>query len=445
MYDIAIIGSGPGGYAASIHAAELGLKVCIIEQDAIGGTCLNWGCVPTKSIVESLKVLHYAKKADDFGIDLTINSIDFSKIQSRKDEVITRLRQGAEALLKSKNIETIKGKAILKDKNTIDVSGNSVNADNLLIATGSLPAELENIKIDHKHILSSKDILNLDQLPEDIVIIGGGFIGCEFASIFTALGIKVTIVELMDRILPEADSEISRRLESEFKKRGIVIKKSSEVAGVEIRDKAILSIEGADSIESDRVLLCVGRKSNIADLGLEGVGVGIERGRVVVDDKLKTVVPGIYAIGDAIGGYYLAHAATYEGMVAVENIRGKETILDYSGIPSCIFTHPEISSVGITEDKAKELGIAYKVTKLPFAAVSKAHIAGETSGLIKLITDPDGDRILGAHILGSMASELISDFSICIKNGLSAQEIADTIYAHPTLSEGIWDLTKRIS
>jgi len=444
MYDLSIIGSGPGGFAAAIRASELGLKVCLIEEDSIGGTCLNWGCIPTKSIVESLKVLHYAKDAADFGINLDLHGVDFNKIQGRKEDVVSKIRQGAQMLLKTKKVDIITGQASFKDKDTIEVDGNEVKAKSVIIATGSMPAELSTIKFDHKHILSSKDILSLKNLPKQIAIIGGGFIGCEFASIFNDLGAEVTIVELMDRIIPEADSEISKRLEAEFKKQGIKIKKSSQVAKVDIADKTTIEIKDQEPLEAEVILLCVGRRPNTENLGLENIGVKAEKEGIVVDNKLKTSVPNIYAIGDAIGGHYLAHAAAYEGEVAVENITGKETIVDYSGIPSCIFTQPEISSVGMTENKARELNIDYKVTKLPFAAVSKAHIAGKTNGSIKLITDAETDSILGVHIMGMLASELISDFAVCIKNGLSAQELADTIYAHPTLSESIWDLTKKL-
>ncbi|NQT94868.1 MAG: dihydrolipoyl dehydrogenase [Candidatus Omnitrophica bacterium] len=444
MYDLAIIGAGPGGFAAAIKAAESGLKVCLIEKDSIGGTCLNWGCIPTKSIIESIKVLHSAKRARDFGINIQDAGIDFSQIQKRKNDVVTTLRNGAESLLKAKRIDIIKAQARLKDKNTIETENNSISAKNIIIATGSVPAELENIKFDHKKIISSKDALELSSLPSSITIIGGGFIGCEFASIFNKLGLEVTIVELMDRLLPGTDSEISRRLQQRFKRDNIEIKKSSKVTDLKVEKKAIAKLEDGSSIESDIVLMCVGRTPNTAGLNLERIGIKTEKNRIIVDNRLKTSVPNIYAIGDAIDGYLLAHVATYEAMIAADNILGKEALADYTGIPSSIFTHPEISSVGITEDRAKEMGLDYKVTKLPLAEVSKAHIMGETEGLIKLITEADGKRILGAHIMGALASELISDFAISIKNGLSADELSDTVYAHPTLSEGIWDLVKRI-
>jgi len=435
MYDLTIIGSGPGGYTAALRAQKLGAKVSIIEKGLLGGTCLNIGCIPTKAILKSVEWLRNIKKSSEFGIDIPDYNINIKKIYERKNDLVSKLRTGLESLLKSKGIDIIKGEARFLDAKTIEVDGNPLTAKNIIIATGSLPAKLKDIEIDHKHIVSSDDMLNLEEVPGSIAIIGGGVIGCEFASIYSQLGSKVTLIEVMDRLLPSEDREISRRLESIFKREGITVLKETRVLSCQKDKGPKIGLEDGTVIEADIALLCVGRRPNTGRLNLEVAGIDMDGSRILIDEKMETSVSNIYAIGDAVGGFYLAHVASYEGIVASENIFGSPVAADYSIIPNSIFTHPEISSIGITEDKAKEEGIQIAVRKLPFAAIGKPHLAGETEGLIKIISDKDSDKILGAHIFGSSASELIAELAIAMKSALTVKELGEIVYAHPTISE----------
>jgi len=439
-YDIAIIGAGPGGYASAIRAVQFGLKACLIEKDLIGGTCLNWGCIPTKSISRSTELLREIKHSSEFGIDVENYSVDISRILKRKDDVVSKLRTGAEMLLKSKNIDIIKSKARLSDANTIEIDKGSIAAKNIVIATGSLPVERGVLKIDHKNVYSSKDMLELKKLPQSLIVIGGGFIGCEFASMYNQLGVKVTIIELMDQLLPNFDKEIARRLELTFKKRGIDVLKGEKVVSLKSRTTTTIELESGNSVDAEKAFLCIGRGPNIAGMNLEGVGVKVENNAILTDKNFRTNIPNIYAIGDVRGDLFLAHIATYEGKLASEIISGGNPVIDYSAVPSVIFTHPEIASVGISEDQAKAKGIETIATKLPFAAVSKAHILGETDGFIKLVTGAKQGEILGAFIFGPGAGELISNFTIAIRNSLTVKDISATIFAHPTLAESLLDV-----
>lgn len=444
MYDLTVIGAGAGGYAAAVRAAELGAKVCIVEKDLLGGVCLNRGCISTTTIIKSLDILQDIKRAAEFGIDITGYKVDITKIQKRKDEVVLKLRQGLEALLKSKGIDIINGRACIGDTNKIEVDGRTISSKYIVIATGSAPMEQENLKIDHNYILSSDDILQLDRVPMCIIIIGGGVIGCEFASIYNRLGCRVTIIELMDQLLPHEDEEIARRLEASFKKSGINVIKGSKVVSIDAKNGVRVNLEDAKSVESEIAILCIGRRANISELNLNKIGIRTDNGRIWVDENLRTNIPNIYAVGDVTGGYYLAHVASYEGVVASENIFGRPRSADYSCVPNCIFTYPQISSIGITEDKAKELRLKFLVTRLPFAAISKAHILGETEGFIKLISDAKTGQMLGAHIFGASAGELISKFAIAMRSKTTARELGEVIYPHPTLSEGILEAVHRI-
>lgn len=462
MYDLTVIGAGPGGYAAAVRARELGAKACIVEKDLLGGVCLNRGCIPTKTIIKSLDILREIKRASEFGIDISGYKVDIAKIQKRKEEIILKLRQGLEALLESKGIDIIKGQALISDTNTIKVDGKSINSKHILIAAGSAPVEREGLKFDHNYIFSTDDILQLDRAFKSLVIIGGGVVGCEFAAIYNRLGCEVTIIEVLDQLLPQEDKEIARRLEASFKKSGIKVIKSAKVVSADAKDgvnpvrnivskgdgeisnRVKVNLSNGTLVEAEAALLCIGRRANISGLNLDKVGISTDNGRIQVDEKLRTSIPNIYAAGDAIGGYLLAHVASYEGTVASENMFGKPRSADYSCVPNCIFTCPQISSIGLTEDKARERDINFLVTRLPFAAVSAAHIFGETAGLIKLISDAKTDQVLGAHIFGAGASELISEFAIAMKNKTTTGELAEVIFPHPTLSEGILEAAHRM-
>ncbi len=439
-YDLIIIGSGPGGYVAALRAAQEGLKTLVIEKDEPGGICLNWGCIPTKTLLESAKHLDAVKRAPEFGINIDGFHIEPLKIWQRKDEVVRSLRKGIEYLLKAKSVELVKGKARLITKDTIEIISDSgtiqVKAKNIIIATGSLPLDLPGIKIDHKNIISSDDLIGLNRIPKSMIIVGGGAIGCEFASLFSHLGTSIEIVELMDSLLPREDKEISKALEVSFKKRGIILKTKTGLESVNSSpDKIEAVFSDKNKSSAELILICVGRRPNTDNLGLESLGVILDKGWIKSDLCLRTSVNNIYAIGDVTGKTLLAHVASRQAEVAVENITGKSKNMDYSAIPNCVFSYPQIASVGLSEDEARERKINYAIGKFPFRALGKAHTAAETEGFVKLIFDKDTHIILGAHIIGAEATESISTLTLAVKNKLKAEDISETIFSHPTFSE----------
>jgi dihydrolipoamide dehydrogenase len=442
-YDVIIIGAGPGGYAAAIRAAELGLKACIIERELIGGTCLNWGCIPTKTIARSIDCIRDIMHAEKFGIKVKSYNTNFAAILSRKDTVVNTLRAGAESMLRIKKVDIVKSEAVFISPKKIKVGDDILESGNIVIATGSMPAELKSLKFDRKNILSSRDILSLGNLPKSLVVVGGGFIGCEFASIYSRLGVDVTIVEISDQLIPGTDKEIAGNLERVFLKNGIKIFKKDSVVSARNDNGIFLKLQSAAEIGCDKVLLCVGRRPDIENLNLESAGVEVEKGFIRVDDNLRTSVSNIYAIGDVIAGYPLAHVAAYEGTLAVDNIAGKNRKADYRAVPSAVFTYPEIATVGKSIEQFKDKSSDVKEIKLPFAAVSKAHVYGETDGLVKFIFEIKTRKILGASIIGPYASEIISSFTIAVKNGLTVDDLSHTIFTHPTFSECVLDAVNR--
>jgi dihydrolipoamide dehydrogenase len=409
-YDLAVIGSGPCGYVAGIRAAQLGMKVCVFEKDRLGGVCLNWGCIPTKALSASAAAIYNIERASEFGINVKGYDIDFQKIQERKNNIVKKLSAGVEMLLKARKIE--------------------VKANNILIATGSLPFELPGMVFDGVNILSSTHMLELRKAPGSILIVGGGVIGCEFASIFKTFGSEITIVEMMDQLLPSEDTEIARKIEQIFKRRGIKVFTGTKAE--QIKEK------------SEKTMISVGRLSNSKGIGIENIGIECDKGWIKVDGRFRTNVKNIYAAGDAIGGILLAHAASREGICAVEAMAGKEAVLDYTVVPSCIFTNPEIASVGLTEKKAKDRGLDIRARKFLFAGIGKAHVLGETDGFIKLVVDSSTDKILGAQIIGPHATELIAEISPCIQFGITSEKLASVIHAHPTLSEIVCEVSEAV-
>ena len=448
--DLLIIGGGPGGYVAAIRASQLGKKVTIIEEDKVGGTCLNRGCIATKALYKNAEVLNTIKKSEDFGISIASHSLNMEKVQARKNEIASNLRGGIEQLLKGFNIEVIYGKASFIDKNkieytTLDGTKDTITANKIIIATGSTVQKLPVEGIDLPNVITSNEALDLDYIPNDIVIIGGGVIGIEFAGIFASFGASVTIVEYAPRILPMLDEEMVKRLTMYLKKKGIKINTSVGVKKVEQLDNKLKVI--ADSKDStveyiaDLVLVAAGRAINTNGLGLEGIGVEYDRKGIKVNKSFETSVENIYAIGDVIGGQMLAHVASDEGKVAVENMYGINSSINYDCVPACVFTFPELSSVGLTEEEAKRREIHYSVGKFNFAANCKAQTISEGEGLIKVLVDNSNNKIIGMHILGPNASDLIHEGAVAIENGLTVEDIRKTIHAHPTLSEAIQEAT----
>ena len=424
-YDLIIIGSGPGGYVAVLYASRKKLKVCVVEKDLLGGTCLNRGCIPTKALLQSASILSKVKESKEFGIEVSSIKINFPAITARKDMIVTRLRAGIETLFRANSIDLIKGTAKIKSADTVSVNGEDIGASSIIIAAGSRPMSIPGVTLDEVNICSSDGILNLKEIPGNITIVGAGVVGCEFASLFNALGSKVTMVELLDRILPMQSKEASRKMETLFKKRGITVRTSTKFN--------LISTPGVENGQ-EKVLISVGRKSNIEGLGLEEIGIEVKNGRIAVDENLRTGIKNIYAIGDCVGGPQLAHKASYDGILAIDNIIGESRAVDYSSVPNCIWTDPEIASVGLTEEEAKAKYSDARIAKFPYLASGKAYILGRPEGFIKIIGDSKAN-ILGIEIFGEEACDLIGEAAMAKDRGISIKELSHVIHGHPTLSE----------
>ncbi|MBI5207577.1 MAG: dihydrolipoyl dehydrogenase [Candidatus Firestonebacteria bacterium] len=450
-YDVAILGGGPGGYVAAIRAAQLGAKVCLIEKTRVGGTCLNRGCIPTKTILGSIKVLKHINHAEEFGIKVENISVDLEKIIERKNGIVDNLVSGIEFLLKSYRITLINGKGKLKSKNIIEVilsngGQESVEATNIILATGSEPANLPAFNIDGQKVITSNEALVLKSIPKRMIIIGAGVIGCEFACILSNLGTEITMIELMPNILPTEDINIARRMAQILKKQGINIKTKVKINKIEKTNNGVIAVlEDGETVEADKALVSIGRTLNTKDIGLEETLVKLtERGAVFVDDYMRTNIDNIYAIGDITGKVMLAHVASAQGLVASSNCLGKSIKMDYNVIPSCIYTFPEIASVGYTEDKARQAGIEVKTGTFNFRALGKAQAIGETDGLVRIIAEEKTDRVLGAQMLGPNVTDLIAEIALAVKNNLTVKQITDTIHAHPTLSEAVLEAAEDV-
>lgn len=425
---------------AAIYLARSGKSVAVIEKDQLGGVCLNKGCIPTKTLLSSIEVLNHVKDASAFGVDVASYKINFHKINQRKEEIVNKLRQGIVTLFKARKIAFFNAAAKLKSPNEIEAGAHTIMAKAIIIASGSRPFENAVLKFDHKNIISSDDILRLDKIPASLMVVGGGAIGCEFAAIYSALGSKVTIVEMMDEILPAMDRELARKLRQALEKKGVEIitsVKVEELKGSPGEASAVLS--SGKKIAAEKALLCAGRKPNSEDLGLEALGIKTESGRIRVDLRMRTSAPDIYAIGDVVNKYQLAHAASYEGIIAAKNICGIDKEADYTAVPNCIYTDPEVATVGLSEESAKNKGLDIKISKFPFLALGKAHAISKTEGFVKLIGEKNTGRILGVDIFGHDASNIIAEAALAIKAGVTVEELSDTIHAHPTLAEGLME------
>lgn len=423
MYDLAVIGAGWSGFNAALRAKELKLKICLIESDQIGGTCLNYGCIPTKALISCAKAFLLAKKSSVFGVESENLHFNFAKIQERKNKIVYQLAQGMKARLSG--IDFFKSSARIISPNEIKIDGRLINAKFILIATGSRPVQLAGLKFDKEKIISSDQALGLSEIPPSLLIVGAGAIGCEFASLFSILGSKVAIVEKMPGLLPGEDKDVARKIEVIFRKKSIEVITSVDIATLSVQNYS-------------RVLVCVGRSPNTAGLGLEGLGIKLENDRIVVDDYLKSSVANIYAAGDCASKLMLAHYAAYQGRTAVENmVSDNQHKADNSVVPACIFTEPQISSVGLNEEDAALAGIAVDLHKFDFRACGMAWIIDEAEGFIKVISNRQTRQVIGASIIGPLASELIAIFSMAVSLHLTVSQIRAIIFAHPTLSESI--------
>jgi dihydrolipoyl dehydrogenase len=449
-YDLIIIGSGPGGYVAAIRASQLKLKVAVVEKAELGGICLNWGCIPTKSLLKSAQVFEYISHASDFGITISGEAKpDFNAMILRSRGVADSMSKGVQFLFRKNNIVHLQGSGRLAGGNMVEVvdqegTKKNYSAKNIIVATGARSKELPGLKQDGRKIIGYREAMTLPMQPGSMVVVGSGAIGSEFASFYQSIGTSVTLVEFLPRIVPNEDEEVSKQLERSFKKMKMKVMTDSSVESVDTSGAkcsvTIKTPKGSEVIESDIVLSAVGVTPNIENIGLEKAGVKTEKGKVVVDDFYRTSVPGIFAIGDIVHGPALAHVASAEGIICVEKIAGAETDpLDYKNIPACTYTNPEIASCGLTEASAKEEGFEIRVGKFPFTASGKASASGAREGFIKLIFDAQYGELLGAHMIGANVTEMIAEIVVARKLETTAHEIIKAVHPHPTMSEAIME------
>lgn len=452
-YDVLVLGGGPGGYPAAIRSAQLGLKVACIERERLGGICTNWGCIPTKALLRNAEIFETFKEAPkEWGITYDNLKVDFSKVISRSRGVSDRNVKGIEYLVKKNKIDLIKGNGVFVGKNSIEVTDSdgkkrTVTANKIVIATGARARMLPGITPDGKRILSASEAMVMDHVPESMIVVGSGAIGIEFAYFYHTFGTKITVVEMMQNILPVEDTEVSVELEKIYKKKGMSLYTSTKVLSVTPgKTSTVVEVETSDGkkekLEAECALIAIGVQGNTENIGLEKLGLKMTKGFVDVDDFMQSSVSGIYAVGDVAGPPWLAHVATSEGIVAAEHLAGGHAVpVDYDNIPGCTYCQPQVASVGLTERAIKEKGIEYKVGKFPFSALGKARAISHTDGFVKLIYEAKYGELLGAHIIGSEATEMLEELVIARSHGATAESILKTVHPHPTLGEAVMEAT----
>ena len=443
-YDIIIIGSGPGGYVTAIRASQLGFKTALVEKESLGGICLNWGCIPTKALLKSAQVFEYLNHANDYGLNIKEFSSDFGAIISRSRNIAEGMSKGVKFLMKKNKIDVISGYGKVKPDKIVDVDGIEYQADHVVIATGARSRALPTIPQDGKKIIGYREAMNLPKQPKKLIIVGSGAIGVEFAYFYNSLGTKVTIVEYLPNLVPLEDHEISKELEKSFKKGGINVMTSSEVISISNKGKGVTATiktnKGEETLEADILLSATGIKSNIENVGLEDVGIAVDKDKILVNSYYQTNIPGYYAIGDIVPGPALAHVASAEGILCVEKIAGHDvTPIDYGNIPGCTYCSPEISSVGLTENQAIDQGFDIKIGKFPFSASGKASASGNKDGFVKVIFDSKYGEWLGCHMIGAGVTDMIAEAVLGRKLETTGQEVLKTIHPHPTMSEAIME------
>jgi len=453
-YDVAVVGGGPGGYVAAIRAAQLGGRVVLVERGELGGTCTNRGCIPTKALLRSLEVYSLIQKAPRLGINVDNASINFKEAMRRKDTIVGLSVKNIGYLLKKNNVEVIHGNGILSGQKQIQVSRSDggkadVNARSIILATGSAPARIPVAGAEGTGVITSDEALQLEEAPESIVIAGGGAVGLEFGSIFNGYGSKVTVLEMMSQILPGEDREIAIYLRELMQRNGVDVHTDARVLGIDDTedDEKIVHAslpQGEREFQGRKVLLATGRIPLSSNIGLENLGVKTDRGKIVVDEHMQTNIEEIYAIGDVVGKFMLAHVAMVEGVVASENAMGMESLVDYKVVPRCIYTHPEVASIGLSEDEARKTSPDIKVGRFPFSANGRAATLDEMDGLVKIVAEGKYGEILGAQVVGPEASELIHEIALAMKLEATSEDIINTIHSHPTLSEAIREAALRL-
>jgi dihydrolipoamide dehydrogenase len=443
---VVIIGAGPGGYVAAIRAAQLGSGVVLVEKQYLGGTCLNWGCIPTKALLACAEALELIRNSEEFGIEVGEPVPDLRAMVERKDKISEQLRKGVAQLLKANKVELVKGTAKLASPNQVMVDTEdgekSIEAEKVIIATGSEPARLPTFDFDQPAILTSTEGLELTKIPESMIIVGSGVVGSEFATIYNALGTKVTMVELLDRILPTEDDRISKQMKRILNKKGIEILTETTIEEMlEYRDDGVKArLSNGEELEAEKLLVSIGRALNSKGIGLEEVGVETgERGEILVNEGMETNLPGVYAIGDVVGGILLAHVASFEGVCAAQNAMGMDSTMNYDVVPACIFTEPEIASVGLTPAKAEENGIETRVGRFMFGGLGKALAMGKGQGFIQLVVEDATDKIIGCQLMSAHASDLIHELALAIQMEVTAADLGGTIHAHPSLAEAVME------
>lgn len=450
-FDLLVIGAGPAGYVGAIRAAQLGARVCLIERAEVGGVCLNKGCIPTKTLTNLAELLEKSKTFQKLGIRIEGTATpDLARAMQRKREVVSSLVKGVRALLVGRGVTLVKGEAGFADERTVEVrqdgTTQKLSAKKLLIATGSVASELPNLPFDGSTVISSSEALELENIPGSLLVVGAGAIGCEFAFIFGALGSTVSVVEIMERALPLEDQEVSSVIEREFKKRRVTLFTSDRIASASRSGSGVkCTLSSGKEIEVEKALISVGRRLNTWELHLEKTGVRCgDRNEIVVNEAMETSTPGIYAAGDVVGKKMYAHSASREAIVAVSNAMGHKKVMDYSAVPSCVFTRPQVASVGMTEKGAIDKGHQVKVGVFNLRGLGKAHVLDETSGMVKIVADARTDAVLGVHIVSAHACELIHEGVIAITHGLTATTLGETIHAHPTLSEAMMEAAEAV-
>lgn len=453
QYDVAIIGAGPGGYVAAIRASQLGLKVVVIEKDKPGGVCLNWGCIPSKALIHQAEIFSEIPHMKDWGLKIDISTFDYSKVHKISRKAVTKLTQGVAGLLKKNKVDYVTGTATIMSPKEITIEGQeSVKANKIIIATGSRPRIIPGFEFDEDTVLSSSGILAMDKLPTSMIILGAGAIGMEFAYVLNSFGVKVTIVEMLPQVLPLEDSDIAKIVEKDFNASGITMYTSAKASKMtKVKKGVVLELENdkgeTTTIEGEKLLVAVGRAPNTETLGLEKVGIQQEKGYIKIKDHNETSVPGIYAIGDVVWGTpLLAHVASKEGEIAVEHIAGTahEASIDLLSVPSAVYCNPQVGSFGLTEAKAKEKGIEYQVATFSMTGVGKAVAIDKANGLVKIIVDNTTKELLGAHVVGYNATEIIHLLLLARKGEMLPADIATMIHAHPTMSEAIMEGARAI-